>query len=183
MLSYQCPPFLDRLSWLFCTMKINCSPILVKMCILEHLRDKANPSFRSKTTIEKCVSNGLIVYEIDDESTPERHFFRFPSPLHAKYVWIIRLCPYSWKKEWLANWYGTDGRSGITRSRLVFTQENYRLRREIEIFCTCFWSNTYGEELGLRGIISVHRRCWRALCYKLYNRVIEDVERGFCLSC
>lgn len=54
--------------------------------LLDSPEEKIGWNAGSKTTIEKCVSNGLIVYEIDDESTPERHFFRFPSPLHAKYV-------------------------------------------------------------------------------------------------
>lgn len=45
--SHQGPPFLGRTSRLFCTMKISCSTILARMCILKHLRDKANLPSRS----------------------------------------------------------------------------------------------------------------------------------------
>ncbi|RAO72244.1 uncharacterized protein BHQ10_008256 [Talaromyces amestolkiae] len=54
--------------------------------LLDSPEEKIGWNAASKTTIEKCVSNGLIVYEIDDGGTPDGHFFRFPSPLHAKWA-------------------------------------------------------------------------------------------------
>ncbi|KAF3388098.1 hypothetical protein DPV78_012097 [Talaromyces pinophilus] len=55
--------------------------------LLDSPEEKIGWSAAPKTTIEKCFSSGLIIYEIDekmDENDPGRDFFRFPSPLHAK---------------------------------------------------------------------------------------------------
>lgn len=55
--------------------------------LLDSPEEKIGWGAASKTTIEKCFSSGLIVHEIDekfDDNDLRRHFFRFPSPLHAK---------------------------------------------------------------------------------------------------
>lgn len=58
--------------------------------LLDSPEEKIGWSAAPKTTIEKCYSSGLIILEIDEsiqgiaENDPRRHFFRFPSPLHAK---------------------------------------------------------------------------------------------------
>lgn len=66
----------------------NKSVVRVFKKLLDSPEGKIGWDSASKAVIEKCFLYGLLSHEIDAEE-PDNDVFRFPSPLHARYVPLL----------------------------------------------------------------------------------------------